>query len=300
MFTPNKPVRAFLTLAKIDNALEADQGAAFRKELKKVLPLAEDLYREESDPFRSHLGASVIGKECSRELWYIFHWAHIVKHPGRMLRLFNRGHMEEPRFVALMRMIGCEVWQHATDGSQFKVNNDFGHFGGSIDCVVRGIPDDPTQPLLSEFKTHSDKSFSKLEKEGLRVSKFTHYVQMQIYMGGLSLKRGLYLAVDKDNDELYAELVDFDEDTYRQYTDRAEKIMLATTPPQKVNESPGWYGCKFCDFRRQCHHGEQLHVNCRTCRYSKPQTKGAWYCTRHEAILSKSDQFNGCPDHDSY
>jgi hypothetical protein len=299
MFIATKPVIAVLTLKAIDNALERDQGAAFRRELKIALPLAEDVYREETDVFRSHLGASIIGKECARELWYTFHWSAIVRHSGRMLRLFNRGHMEEPRFVALMRMIGCEVWQHASNGSQFRTASHMDHFGGSLDCVVRGIPDDPYRPLLGEFKTHSSKSFEKLQTKGVRESKFAHYVQMQIYMGGLNLERAIYLAVNKDNDELYPELVNFDQETFRKYSERGREIIFLNKTPPRINSSPGWYACKFCDFRQQCHFGEPLARNCRTCIYSKPQEKGEWFCSRHGTKLTKSDQLAGCPDYNT-
>jgi len=52
------------TLAAIDAAIEADQGAAYRQHLKNVLPHIGDAYRGvEESPFRSHMGASIIGRE---------------------------------------------------------------------------------------------------------------------------------------------------------------------------------------------------------------------------------------------
>ena len=58
---------------------------------------------------RSHLGGSVIGKSCSRDLWYGFRWVQTVRFDGRMHRLFQRGHFEEPRFVSYLEGIGCDV-----------------------------------------------------------------------------------------------------------------------------------------------------------------------------------------------
>lgn len=56
------------------------------------------------------LGASQIGRECERQLWYGFRWATMGEaFDGRMLRLFNRGHREEAVFVEELRGIGCDV-----------------------------------------------------------------------------------------------------------------------------------------------------------------------------------------------
>ncbi len=42
-----------------------------------------------SNGFRSHLGASLIGKECERAIWFDFRWVTRARHPGRLLRLFE-------------------------------------------------------------------------------------------------------------------------------------------------------------------------------------------------------------------
>lgn len=62
-----------------------------------------------SDEPRTHLGASLIGHECSRYLWYVFRWCVNEEFSGRMYRLFERGHLEEMRFVKWLEGIGCKV-----------------------------------------------------------------------------------------------------------------------------------------------------------------------------------------------
>lgn len=64
------------------------------------------------DGHRNHLGASLIGRECSRYLWYVFRWVYHKQFDGRMYRLFNRGHREEDRFCEWLRGIGCIVHTH--------------------------------------------------------------------------------------------------------------------------------------------------------------------------------------------
>lgn len=68
--------------------------------------------RHPDDGPRRHLGASVIGKECLREIWYGWRWAAFTRFEGRMLRLFERGHDEEPRLAELLRIAGAEVQEY--------------------------------------------------------------------------------------------------------------------------------------------------------------------------------------------
>lgn len=299
------PVRATKTLNAIAEAMMRDGGNLFRALQRELLPQAEDAYRqEEGEPFRPHLGCSRIGRECPREIWYSLRWAthprdmteyhdgqcfgppasrcpQCAEKKARMLRLWNRGHLEEARMVALLRMVGCRVWQFDESGNQFRVSYHDGHYGGSLDGVALGVPDDPEQPLLCEFKTHNEKSFDKLVKEGVRSAKHEHFVQMQEYMGGYSLRRGIYVGVSKNTDDLWAELVDFDQEQYLKYLDRAKFILLAgpSQPPKKINESPGWYTCRFCDQRLVCHQGGTPYRSCRSCSHSRPGAGGLWYCT---------------------
>ena len=59
---------------------------------------------------RDHLGASVLGNECERALWYGFRWCSPPSHDGRLLRLFDTGKREEARFTMELRGIGCTVY----------------------------------------------------------------------------------------------------------------------------------------------------------------------------------------------
>lgn len=290
------PIIATRTLALIAETMHRDQGSSFRRELGKAVLECPDAYREDDEAFRSHLGASVIGRECARELWYGFHWGLEKKHEGRLLRLFNRGHLEEARFIALLRMIGFEMWQTDANGNQFRISDHGGHFGGSMDGVGRGCPDLPEgEVFVTEFKTHGDKSFQKLLSDGVLTAKWEHYVQMQLYMGKNGINWALYLAVNKNDDELYAELVPFDSGTFQRYLDRGALIVMATEPPPKINQSPGWFKCKFCDYRELCHLDATPARNCRTCLNSRPAAEAAWECQYKGGMkLTKAEQLAGC------
>src|SRR5690606_19393029 len=113
------------------------------------------------EPYRWHLGGSLIGHDCSYYLWLVFRWCIHEKSEGadekehnnigRIQRLFNRGHREEDRFVEFLKGIGCQIWTHDENGNQFRMSGVNGHFGGSIDGVIKLPPSyGIEEPLLAE------------------------------------------------------------------------------------------------------------------------------------------------------
>ncbi len=284
------------TLEAIDAAIAKDGGALFRKLSGNVLPHIGDAYRSDDFPFRNHLGASGIGDKCPRVPWYGFRWVTIPKFPPRVLRLFNRGHLEEGRFIALLLMIGCNVVQQDANGNQFTISEAGGHFGGSGDGVVFGIPDlKPNTPALSEFKTASESKFKKFRKEGVKKANWTYYIQMQVYMRKMGLAVAFFMVVNKNDDDLYAELIMLDDQVADEYLDRGRSMVFYTSPPVKVNEQIGWWECKFCDHKPVCKLGVEPERNCRTCKESHVHPDGTWRCTfDFQKARTKYEQYEGC------
>lgn len=247
---------------------------------------------------RPHLGASLIGKPCERALWYTFRWAKTPTFDGRMLRLFNRGQLEEARFVEELRGIGATVYEVDPDtGNQIRVSAVDGHFGGSCDGVGTGLPEAPKSYAVLEFKTHSNKSFTDLKAKGVKASKPEHYAQMTVYGERLDLDRALYLAVNKDTDEIYSEWIHIDKDFAEQLLAKAERIIHAPTPPEKLSKDPAYFQCKFCDYWDVCHQDKVPEPNCRTCCNATPAEAGAWKCSLKAAEISEKEQLAGCDGH---
>ncbi|MEP3248075.1 MAG: oxidoreductase [Sneathiella sp.] len=261
-----------------------------------------EAYELKSDNgFRPHLGASVIGRACDREIWSIFRWITKANHEGRVLRLFDTGNHAEPRMVADIRATGATCLDvDPTTGRQFRVEAHGAHFGGSLDGVAKGLREAPETWHVAEFKTHGNKSFQKLKKEGVNKSKPEHFAQMQVYMHLTGMTRAFYLAVNKDTDELYSERIRYDKEFSEQIMERAGKIIFAKAPPSRQSEDPSYWECKFCDHWGNCHGGELANRNCRTCLHSTPNANGDWVCELAEGeppILTVNEQEIGCPDH---
>lgn len=229
---------------------------------------------------RPHLGASLIGHACERYLWLTFRWVDAKKFSGRMLRLFETGQLAEARFVANLRRVGVEVHDVQPDGTQWRVMALGGHFAGSMDGACVGLPEAPKSWHVLEFKTHNEKSFTELVKKGVLAAKPQHYAQMQIYMGLTGMERAMYMAVNKNNDELYSERVEFDPVEFAKLMARAERVINANEPPLRCSSDPSWFICKMCDFSEHCHGTEAPVVNCRTCAHSTAEMGGnaRWTC----------------------
>ncbi|MCQ4159209.1 PD-(D/E)XK nuclease family protein [Roseomonas sp. GC11] len=248
--------------------------------------------------YREHLGASLIGTECERALWYSFRWATRARHTGRLLRLFDTGHLAEARFVADLRRIGVTVLDlDPATGRQWNLRDASGHFGGSMDAVAIGFPEAPKAWHVCEFKTHSAKSFAKLKAEGVASSKPLHWAQMQAYMQLADLDRAFYLAVCKDTDELYQERIRHDAEAGLRILAKAERIIAAARPPARISEDPAWWQCRFCDHHAVCHGGAVPERHCRSCLHATPVADGAWHCARHPCVLLRRDQQAGCGLH---
>lgn len=247
---------------------------------------------------RPHLGASLIGRPCDRELWYSFRWASAKKFSGRILRLFKRGQREEPAFIEELRGIGVEIHDRdAETGEQFNFRAVRNHFGGSCDGIGRGFPEAPKSWAIVEFKTHNDSSFKELLKLGVSSAKYEHFIQMQIYMGLAELERALYLAVNKNTDELHSEWVHFERDVFERYLAKAEKIIDSEVPLERISNDPAWYVCKMCDQHAICHGDKVPQKNCRTCVHATPVDDGQWGCQHHERLIPLEEQRLGCRAH---
>lgn len=255
-------------------------------------------YESKKQEHRPHMGASLIGHDCERHVWMNFRWALTPTFPGRVLRLFSTGQREEGRIVEELRGIGATVWEtDPATGDQWRVSACNGHFGGSLDGVAEGLPEAPKTPAVLEFKTHSHKSFTDLIAKRVQVAKPQHYDQMTIYMGLMQLDRAMYIAVDKDTDDMYCEWVHFDADRFAQLLDRAHRLIDMTEPPPKISQDPTNWQCKFCNYHAVCHGDIAAESNCRTCCHSSPVENAAWKCEVKAQTLTTAQQRVGCSQH---
>lgn len=267
-----------------------------------VLQIEKDIdefcKREFDEDARTHLGASIIGNDCKAYAWNTFRWVKFEEFSGRMLRLFNRGHEEERRFVRWLIGAGFEVFE--TDpktGKQFRIVGVDGHFGGSLDSIVKppsqyGL--DEMLVWLGEFKTHNDNSFKKLKKEGVCKSKPQHFRQMCSYGRAYNFNYGLYCAVNKNDDDLYFEIVPLDFNQADDLFRKADNIIHSQSQPLKIANVETFFNCKICDFKGICHRKELPTKNCRSCKNAYPAPNAQWHCALYNQIIPLDFIPKGC------
>lgn len=262
-----------------------------------------------SETQRPYLGASAIGKPCLRQHWYSFRWSKPAEFSGRLYRVFQSGHLQEPRVYADLAGIGCTVYQdNPATGKQWSFTEPScgHHFQGNADGIITGLPQAPKAPHLLEIKTASDKMYKEMQKVGVKQAEPEHYAQMQIYMkwsidefGEDGCRRALYFVVNKDNDDIYTERLEFDPAFADAIISKALAVITAVEPPVGVSTDPTWYECKFCNYQAICHGTDVPAPTCRSCAHVTPEMDGTarWSCGAHSADLTPAMQRQGCPDH---
>ena len=289
------------TKALIESAQLADNGIGYARCMEETLKEIQ-FGATVSGPRRS-LGASSIGSDCVRSAWYEWRWSNASNilscendaTSARMMRLLNRGHLEEARLVALFKQAGIDIYHVDDKGKQFGKKDFNGHFKMYIDGFILGCPDVPDgSPVLLEFKTHSHWSFTPLQNKGLIETKNTHYIQMQMYMGYFEFKHGLYVGVNKNNDDIEMLIVDFDEEIFEQYKTIARMLIEGKTPKRIKDYGEKCKACKFCNYKEECFSKKRPARNCRTCTHGRPGGEGVWVCDKYKRELNMEAQIKGC------
>lgn len=189
---------------------------------------------------------------------------------------------------------------------QWSFKDVGGHHAGSSDGMAMNPSDNLRQfPAIPpdtwfklEFKTYNTKGFAKLLEVGsVQRAKPEHYSQMQEYMHYMRLPFCLYLAVNKNDDSLYDEVVPYNEAAATEAVDRARRAISARQLPPRMWNNPTNFECKFCDHKGTCHFGDLPAKSCRTCARVVPVVEGDagdWFCTKWNAIIPKTAVPAGC------
>ena len=256
---------------------------------------------------RSHLGASLIGRECKRYLWYVFRWCLHEKTTGRQQRLFNRGHREEARFVEWLEGIGFKIWFENRDEApnekgeypQYRISDVMGHFGGSLDGIAilperYGIE----EPVLLEFKTNgTGAGFNKLADDGMPIAKPEHFAQTSTYGKKYNFRYCVYLNINKNDDSLHIEVVKLNHNLGEQMIMKAEQIIMSQTAPARLSDNPTFHKCGYCHMKEVCHKGAVVEVNCRSCAFARPVENAEWFCEVHNGNIPKDFIAKACPSY---
>lgn len=268
------------TLEAIENHLSSDNGKRFKELEQQFLPTMHDAYKAAAPhTLRDHVGASILGDPCKRRVWLNFRGVGGAKISAKMMRLFNRGHLEEARFHAMLQASGIKTfWQNGEKQYGYKK----GMFAGSIDGLALNVPECPNELVMLEFKTMNESRFKQFLIKGMDAFP-TYYNQCLINMKCMNemakdqlesvvadtdvkpeLVCTLFLAVNKNTDEIHAVLITKDDETAQKYIQNVAEVLDKELPPP-LHDSPKYFDCKVCAYKKYCFEAEPLPKNCRFC-----------------------------------
>ena len=174
---------------------------------------------------------------------------------------------------------------------QYRVSAVGGHFGGSLDGIVKLPPHYGIDEwMLAEFKTNgTGATFNKLLTEGMPLAKPQHFAQTSTYGSddAYKLRYAAYFNINKNDDDLHVEVVKLDWNLGQQMRDKAELIIRSQTPPPRLSESATFRDCQYCAAKDICHKGAVPERNCRSCIFASPVPGGEWYCQVNDGIIPR-------------
>lgn len=250
------------------------------------------------DLYLGRLGSSFIGEDCVRQIWLNWRGFAREQFDGRMLRLFETGHLQEERIVEDLRRAGFAVWDKYENGRQFQFIDETGHFITKVDGVVKNVPES-NKPHVLEVKTHNKNSFDKLVKKGVQDAKPLHYAQVQISMALGGFTRALYVAVCKDDEQFYVERVREDKDYQEKLKTKINKLVDAQLRPAGISDDASSFGCKFCNMKQVCTKEAEPLRHCRTCTMCSAGAEGKWVCNLNNYTLTLDEQRQGCEHYEA-
>lgn len=195
---------------------------------------------------RDYIGASGIGAECLRQIWYEFKGFQAESVPTKTRRTWAIGRHLEGLILNWLEEAGIEIARTWDD----LVSEGMPYFKGHLDSVW--IKKGKAFAII-EIKTAKDASFNIFVKKGLKAWNPQYYAQIQSYMGMSGIHSAYILVLNKDNSEIADELVTFDEVFYQQLRRKAFLIANIEAAPSKINDSPLWFQCKMCKYNKICH-----------------------------------------------
>lgn len=212
------------------------------KKIEKYQSLIEDDERD-------YIGASSIGSDCLRAIWYQFKGVKAQKVPAKFRRTWAIGKALEQVVHNWLCDIGMVIWRNYSE----LVHPTMPYFKGNVDGIWVKSHTDHTPIAIIEIKTAKDASFKVFVKKGLKVWNLQYYAQIQAYMGLMSINSAYILVLNKDNSDISDELVTFDPEFYKKLEEKARMVYGANVEPPRIHGSALWYQCKMCKFNKVCH-----------------------------------------------
>lgn len=216
--------------------------------------------RRAATPPREYIGASELGEECLRKLYYSATKAPRKPFDGQKLRIFDMGHEFEDLMARWLKAAGFDLIEKSLKtGKQFEFITGRGRIKGHSDGIIAGGPEVPmlTYPALWENKALKADWWNKLVKSGLQAYSKTYWAQLHLYMGYFEVPICLFTALNKNTGEIWHEVIPYQLKEAQFYSDRGVELIRAVDTHQVPKRMAGaksadFFKCRWCDFAAHC------------------------------------------------
>lgn len=262
--------------------------------LKELIDTA--IEKEASSRQSNSLSPSMLNHPCQRHIFYQFRWAsNPSKHKAKMLRIFNRGHRDEQQLIKWLKLANIDIKHKKNNGNQIGYNIYNSHIKGFIDGL---ITIDNKQYIL-ECKSINDATYTTIETSKLKDGNKEHYLQIQLYMHFMKIYDAIYIAINKNNDELYVEHIKYNEVDILSIIELIANLLFTQNIPEQIHNGRQGYICKRfggCQYSNICLGCEESLKTCRSCIHSEANINSqnndnSWFCNKHKIVLDIDKQY---------
>lgn len=213
--------------------------------------IEQSLETKSSEAPREYIGASSIGNDCNRAIWYSAKGYISSSVSARLKRTFDLGKLIESMLLEYLDYIPeLKIIRPNTVNNQLAcADNMMPYFSGHIDALIVAYGEE----IILEIKSAKDDSFKKFIKDDLKQWSSHYYAQIQAYMGMYNKNKAIILVFNKDTSQLHHELVYADDLYYCELQQKARTIWEAVEPPERINKNPSFYKCVNCLYKETCH-----------------------------------------------
>lgn len=225
------------------------RGLDMRGTLTKIIEAHQASIPDEG---RGYIGASNIGSDCLRQIWYEYKATMGQPPLPKYRRARDIGKYLEELVLDWLEDSGIDTITGISRDQKYRdlKSKNIDSFRGHVDALMSKNGE---IVAIIEIKTAKDSSFKSFLKNGVKSWNPQYYAQSQAYMGMSGIHKTYFVVLNKDSSEIMDERVSFDEDFYRKLEEKAMLISQTQTEPPRISGSPIWFQCKLCKYNKICH-----------------------------------------------
>lgn len=210
---------------------------------------------------RNYIGASFIGHQCDRFIYYSYHNAPHAPIDWKGAFAIQNGHADEIVLANRLRMVeGIVLETEDLNGKQFGFSKFNGKYKGHYDGKITGLIQAPKTKHIWEAKSCNEKKFNNLkkcieekeEKDSLEAWDKIFYAQAVVYMEEEKVERHYLTACMPGVRDIISVRTHRNSNYAKFLEAKAERIIETKSAPQRIGENRDFFVCKFCKFSDFC------------------------------------------------